>query len=50
MSDDGHEHVHMWRLQGVTLEERDGAYSEYGCELCDSLLLVGPGKPHPDEA
>ncbi len=43
----GYEHVHMWRLRGVSLDE--GAWSEYECDLCGVLLLVGPGEVHPDE-
>lgn len=39
---------HMWRLKAVTFDT-DGAHSEYECELCGVLLLVGPKGRHPEE-
>lgn len=37
---------HMWLMQGATLG-RDGAHSDYGCELCGALLVVPPGGVFP---
>ena len=38
----------MWRLGEVVFKE-DGSWSEYRCELCPGVLMVGPGGQHPAE-
>ncbi|WP_158580735.1 hypothetical protein [Cellulomonas rhizosphaerae] len=41
---------HLWRLVGVDVDEDLGAVTDYDCELCDVVLHVMPGEPHPPTA
>lgn len=41
---------HVWRLAGAQLGVGVVTTTEYCCELCPALLLVGPGDVHPATA